>query len=151
MMLREAVLEDADWTITLRNDEDSMRFSSTERTVTWEEHSKWFSEFLNNDRCSLYVVEISDQRVGVVRFEIKQNNVAVISIDIASKYRNKGFGLNVLNNALDKHHSVYGCNEYLAYIYPFNIRSIKLFEKAGFVLSSNKKIPNEYLKVMTSL
>ncbi len=151
MILRDAVLKDADWTIELRNNNESMHFSNTNRQVTPEEHRQWFSKFLKNKQCALYIVEDNGEHIGVVRFEIKEKNMAVVSIDIASKFRGKGFALKVLNNALEKHYALFNCNHYLAYIYPFNLRSIRLFEKAQFNLINDKNSPNEYLKVMAPL
>ncbi|CAI8349800.1 MAG: Putative phosphinothricin acetyltransferase YwnH [Cellvibrionales bacterium UBA7375] len=148
--LRDAVLADADWTIDLRNNDESMHFSSTDCMVTRDEHNQWFSEFLAKQECAIYIAETANQYIGVARFEIRHDNVAIISIDVASEFRNKGFGLSLLNKALEKHHGSSCCNKYLAYIYPFNKRSIKLFEKVGFALVNDKKIPHEYAKVMST-
>ena len=146
---RLANFHDSKEIFSWRNDPITRKSFFNNNIVKRKEHEDWFNKMMKSDKSILIIHLIEKDKIGVVRFDVK-NKETHVSINTNPKFRNKGFGLSLLNKALEKHHGSSCCNKYLAYIYPFNKRSIKLFEKVGFALVNDKKIPHEYAKVMST-
>lgn len=141
LTIMAAVEADNDDIFIWRNDPISIKQSFTMAPVDKEQHDKWFNEKLKNELCNFYIGydESGSNKIGVVRLELKSDNVCEVAINMNPHWRSKGLGSSFLNDVLamfDKSYSV----SYVANIKPENIASRRCFEKAGFsIYEANEK------------
>lgn len=118
----------------LRNDPFTVRYSGSGRPVAWEDHARWFADRVARpDVHRLYLVRCGGETIGVLRFERRGARTAVIGIYLVERAVGRGIGTDVIRAGCDlvfAHWSV-GCVE--AEIIAGNERSLRAFQKAGFV------------------
>ena len=134
--VRDTVLDDIEDLNIWRNHETTRPMLHNTETIEWEEHSKWYSESLQNpDRCFLICyLEESGIKIGSVTFDI-QAETALISIIINPKMRGKKLSTTCLVEAIRIFRSRYSMIKVLnAEIKCFNDISKKIFPSAGFRL-----------------
>ena len=99
--------------------------------ISFETHTKWFKEKINDVNALIYILEVEGIPAGVVKFDLKNEN-AVIGISIDKSFRQRGLASEFLKKAAKEY---FQKNELpiLAYIKKDNIASVKSFEKSGFI------------------
>lgn len=139
LLIRHAVLEDAEKVFHLSNDPVVRSCSINTRQITWESHLLWFQRALVNPDFRFYIIESSDGHfVAQVRFK-KEEPGWLTSISIHSAFRGKKLGATVLRLALSKmpRETIW------AWVKETNIASQKIFETAEFCYSGIKTIEKE--------
>ena len=73
-----------------RNDPISVEMSHKPNVVNWQDHSRWFKDSLKNSNRVILICEdvISKEKIGVVRFDIVDNE-STVSINLAPNMRGK--------------------------------------------------------------
>jgi len=141
--LRRVNLSDLEITFQWAVNPDIRRYSFNQNQITIEEHSNWFNSKLKSSNCYYYIMEIDNSPVGSIRFDVDQNEHAMISYLIDPVYHGKGLGKYILKFGVEqllKDNSrivaVYG------YVMGKNIFSIRVFEKLGYkkIITENKQI-----------
>ena len=121
-----------------RNDDLSREMSINSDVIRWECHQKWFDSI--NENTLILICELSsiNQSVGMVRFDFDDaGKRARVSINLAQKYRGKGYAKRCLLLALDVVHTEKSISlEIYAEIKDINIVSQKLFQDIGFKMVS---------------
>jgi len=132
LKLRSAKLFDKEKTYEWANDPLVRKFSFNNDPVSFENHLKWFMERLNSNHCAYYILEIEENAVGSIRFDIEKNT-AKINYLIDPEFTGKGLGTRILKEGIDRLRSekpsvriIYG------FVIKGNLASIKIFEKLGF-------------------
>ena len=126
------------------NDPIVRKNSINSEIVTWEIHKDWFTKKLDDDCSFLYVIEYKDKPIGQVRFDIREPD-ADISFTLDERYRGRGFGTRVLQEAIGEF--ITSCKNITilnAKVKNDNVASIKIFLKLGFEFKKVKKYINEY-------
>jgi UDP-2,4-diacetamido-2,4,6-trideoxy-beta-L-altropyranose hydrolase len=133
VMLRKATNEDAEQIFSWRNDPKTREFFFDSKPIRWEHHVQWLNETLQREDKYLLIGEVNGQPAGVLRFDTHEA-VAKISIYLVPNLHDKGLG-GVLLEA--------GCcwirdhlpkmKKIQANVLIKNHKSIKLFEKSGFL------------------
>ncbi|WP_159460634.1 UDP-2,4-diacetamido-2,4,6-trideoxy-beta-L-altropyranose hydrolase [Calothrix rhizosoleniae] len=101
--------------------------------IPWQEHVQWFKSKLNASDCIFYIaVDRNDAPVGQVRYDIKNNEEAVISISIDKRFRYQGYGNYLINLGCEQIFSDSNLFRINAYIKPNNKSSINTFTQADF-------------------
>lgn len=127
-----------------RNIESIVALGASGRTVSWEEHVRWFDSILQSSSVVLYVVFHEMERIGQVRFDSVTEHTARISIYLIPDYIDKGLGSKVIKEScvlLRAERPDISSIE--AEIRSSNVRSIKSFERAGFQRLSEKFNQND--------
>jgi RimJ/RimL family protein N-acetyltransferase len=133
LTLRNATKEDAGIVFEWRNDPWIIQKGSLNKTVTWEEHEKWFLAFLSNPMNHMFIIELEEKPIGQVRFSgSNQQDYAEISTYILKDYIGKGRGVEAIKESCGIIKSILNVRFIIAYILKENIQSIRAFEKAGF-------------------
>ncbi len=131
--MRKATPEDLMFLFNLKNEKVVLQWSFDQNPVDLETHKKWFAKKISDPLTALYIVENDGQAIGQVRFDVGPDNSAVISIDISSAYRGKGYGTEAIKESLDvlfqSHPEVKTVN---SFIFLANTASQRAFTKAGF-------------------
>ena len=109
--------------------------------ISWEEHEAWFRAKRADTRCVMYIVLDQAQRpVGQVRFDVREDGVAEISISMAAEHRGKGYGAEAIRIACASFARATGVTQGVAYIKPWNTASVRAFAKAGFAALGRRQV-----------
>lgn len=123
--VRKATEEDSLDIFEWRNDPVTRLMSFTQTPVSLENHTKWFSASLQNPKREIYIGEYEGSKIGVVRFDEREDE-AEVSINMNPAFRGKKLALPFLNISLKSKTHV------IAKIKENNTASLKLFQRAGF-------------------
>ena len=133
--VRKAVIEDMLSLYLWRNDEQVRLISFNKASIDYDTHAHWFSASLKNSNRYIYIVLANEKSVGYVRFEVDKQ-VAKVSIVVDPSQMGKGYGTQGLLLAIQTFKKeLPDCTELNAAIFPDNMGSKKIFNKAGFILS----------------
>lgn len=128
----DIVCEDDMWDIfEWYNDRVSLENSLSRQVLTKKNHQKWFLKSMDSFRCIMLLGKIESKKVGVLRFD-GTNGVYKTSINLNPKDRGRGYGYHLLQGGIDYMIKNKNFQSLYAEIKPYNIASIKIFERAGF-------------------
>ena len=131
--VRTANASDCNRIFRWANDNDTRCNSFNQEVIDWYEHCKWLSQRLANPNCMLLICQDElGNALGVVRFDIESDE-AVISINLNPEVRGMGWSGFIIIRAADELFKRHNISKLNAFIKIQNIRSIKAFEKAGFL------------------
>ncbi|MBL8771318.1 MAG: GNAT family N-acetyltransferase [Phenylobacterium sp.] len=125
MRLRRATEADCVDLWRWRNDPVTRAMSRTSDEVDLAAHTAWFRGALLNPSITLLIGETDDGKVGMVRFDHRDETE--VSINLNPAFRGQGLSMALLGQALE---SVAGA--VFAEIKDENAASRRLFERAGF-------------------
>lgn len=124
----------------LANDPVVRKNSFSTKPIALDEHKRWFSGTLLNDKRRLFVIYDSENLVGQVRFDI-DGDCAVISISVTVAYRGFGLASMILEKSLGIFHDL---DSYVSKVYAYvkndNIASRNSFVHAGFEDCENDEV-----------
>jgi len=145
LSLRLATAEDSEQIYQWRNLPHVRNFSKDPKIITKEIHQKWYLTTLEDSKIKLLIGESNSIPVGVIRFDIGDNNT-LISIYLISLEYSPVSGAQLLN-AAEKW--LFENQPNISFIYADildeNIASKKMFESAGYKIKSQsyeKKLIN---------
>ena len=136
LALRRATLLDARRLLHWRNDDSVRLVSLNSAPIAWSDHLSWLQRKLADPDHLHWIGESDGEPSGSVRFDIAEGK-ARVSIAVAPRQRGEGLGGRLLaegeRRLLDERDDVV---QFVAEILPGNAPSRRLFEKAGYLLSS---------------
>ena len=133
--LREIIDNDIYAIYELSNLPSTRKYSLNSNTIDWKAHSEWFQNMIKDDDCLILVVNNGNGTLlGQVRFEI-DNDIADISISLTDEIKGRGYALDILQKSQDILLMKREIKKIIATINNENAASIKLFQKAGYLLS----------------
>lgn len=131
--LRFASIEDIDVTFRWVNNPEVRSFSYSRELVTFEAHKKWFSSKIEDENCVYYILELQNEKIGSIRFDIDNDENAKISYLIDPTFFGQGFGKKILEKGVEKiKHSGKDIFKVYGYVQSENIASIRIFESLNF-------------------
>ena len=138
--VRRAVESDVRNVFELSNELFVRQYAINKNQITWQEHESWFNSKVKDSCYDFFVVEVNGEFVAQVRYQL-ENEKRVVSLSIAAPFRGKGFASEILRiSARMVFAARPGLNGIIAYIYPENSVSAKVFSKAGYVSAGEKII-----------
>ncbi len=130
---RTAEMKDCEDIYSWRIDDVSREASLNNSKFSLDVHRSWFSNALNDKNRYLYIYEDkTGNKVGMVRFDIKSEASAEVSINVAPEMRGKGFGVEMLSDSVSGFIREKRVKIVIARIKEKNSVSMKTFKKAGF-------------------
>jgi RimJ/RimL family protein N-acetyltransferase len=143
--LREAEFEDCDDFFRWRNHPDIRQYFFNKNKVDYEDHKKWLTEKLKSSDTKIYTALQDSKKIGVVRFEVADEKIACVSVNLNPECLQKKLGRIIISKGTEKFISDSGLDcRIIAKIKEDNIRSIKAFEKAGYVFKNRAEGIVEY-------
>lgn len=116
----------------LANDPVVRQNSFSTQAITFEEHTKWFKDLLDNPAVSLYTVRSNTNAlVAQIRFN-KTDEKTIISLSISKDFRGKGLAEKIIKEGCSIYLNKYSNTLIEAQIKEENTASQKSFKKAGF-------------------
>lgn len=139
MKIKTRDVNDSDLSLLFKwaNDPETRKQSFNSKEITWETHSQWFQEKVDNPNCFFHLFTADSIPAGIVRIE--KSEQTIISVTVAPDQRGKGLGCQLIKTACNKFWSS-NINPIFAYIKKENSGSVKAFEKAGFIIISETVI-----------
>jgi len=135
LLTRLANIDDMELYFFWANDPNVRKNAFSCNQIPWDIHQKWFTEKLADRNSFLYVIENNGHAIGQVRFDIIDDK-AEIGYSMDKECRGKGYGLNMLNAAIDSFTADMGKHAevmtLVAKVRENNIPSNKIFTGAGF-------------------
>lgn len=119
-----------------RNDPVTRTMFRSSDLVTWDEHSSWFENSIDNPSRFIYIALLNDRPVGVVRFDAISfvEGKFETSINVAPTARRAGIGRNLLAGAINALKEDTLCvKEIVAEVKSTNPASNALFHSVGFL------------------
>ena len=123
--LRRVAYEDAVALYAWRQDLESIRFSSSMRSISLEEHVRWFCDRLIIQYW--WVGQVDGRPVGAVRIDEATDGRLWVSINMATEARGHGYGTDMLRLL-----PTGPFDELYARIHRLNAPSLRAFAKAGY-------------------
>lgn len=147
LILREVEKSDAELLFKWANDPASRQNAINTGSIKWEDHVMWFSQKLNSETTKIYIAIDHDKiPCGQIRFD-RSNDSGIIDFYIASNFRGKNLGKELLLEGSQKIFNWWQDIKYVeGKVKKQNISSQKSFIKAGFEESDS----NDYLVYIKS-
>jgi len=135
-----------------RNDKMTIFFSKNNKTITFEEHNKWFNKNLHSLKKFFYIGLSVDsnkkvKKVGIVRFDIKKK-FSLVSINLNPLMRGKKLSHILLSESIKKFYK-FKKIKLVAEIKKNNLASINCFLKNKFCFHKSKKEYNLYKRSLS--
>jgi RimJ/RimL family protein N-acetyltransferase len=138
LIFRRANISDIEIYFNWLNDLEVRTQSYNSKSVSWDEHVKWFNEKINDSNNYFYIFQtISNENVGQVRIQKIDEINTLIGISIGLEHRGKGIAIRILELACKDYLNQYPNRIINSYIKYGNITSKLIFEKAGFLFLRN--------------
>lgn len=131
MILRPALITDADALLDWRNDAHTRTASRNHGLVGREGHIRWLDGVLHDPDSRLFIAEQDGIPVGTVRADRKADGMTEISWTVSPRFRNRGIARAMLDELFPILSGMV-CAEIKAN----NIASIKVAAHAGMLLVS---------------
>jgi RimJ/RimL family protein N-acetyltransferase len=135
-----------------RNDPQTRVVSISTDEVPWEDHYRWFTASLSNQRRQIYmcctVIDGSSDSIGVVRFDIDESlTEAEVSINLNPRVRGRGLGTQTLLAGIAEFESDRpSVMRLTAQIRDSNEASVAIFRKAGFNLKHSNSGLGQFVR-----
>ncbi|SDR69640.1 GNAT family N-acetyltransferase [Gramella sp. MAR_2010_147] len=131
--LRNAAFSDVDLIFNWAKNPIVRQYSFSKEKIQFGDHVKWFINKIEDPKCRYYILEINGVPAGSIRFDLDENNEALITYLIDPVFSGKGLGTYILKVGLERLESDVPFVKVISgYVMPENIASIKIFEKLRF-------------------
>lgn len=138
--LRQAVPEDAEMVFKWRNDPFIIARGSSQRTVCWDEHQKWFSETVRGNSRKMFIIQKDDMAIGQIRFDRVDQKTCIVSVYLLEEFTHKGYGRQAIRYGCLEISRVWDVQEIIACVRQDNPVARAAFIKAGFLETGDKKV-----------
>lgn len=138
--LRKGTLDDAELLFEWRNHPQIVALSSHNRKVDWSEHRAWFENCLGDEnKHQIFFVMSKETEIGVVRFDLREPERAVISVYLHPDWWGSGLGADAIDLAVARITELWhGLAAIEANAIVTNRRAVRVFEKCGFTQALNQ-------------
>lgn len=130
--LRPVNLSDKKMLFEWRNTPFLIRLGSSGKTVTWEEHGRWFNDIFEKKSTVLFIIKMGATPVGQVRFDPWAECTCLVSIYLLEEYTGRGIGAVALQKGIALMTEDKKDRKFMAFIKVGNIASQAVFSKTGF-------------------
>jgi UDP-2,4-diacetamido-2,4,6-trideoxy-beta-L-altropyranose hydrolase len=137
IVIRMATLDDSEKLFHWRNHQSIREVSRNTEVIAWNDHQIWFASVLADSKSMLLIGQEAGLPIGVVRFDMQNEDEAEISIYVVPEKLFSGLGRSLLHRAelwLAANHSE--INKIRAHVLGDNSRSQRLFSEAGYQVDS---------------
>lgn len=95
LFLKKVTYEDCCLLFKWANDDEVRKNAFNTAIIKFEEHSKWFIDKMNSDKCFIFICYDEKIPLGQIRIDISTNK-GIIDYSIDKKYRGNNFGTKML-------------------------------------------------------
>lgn len=121
-----------------RNDLQTRQMSRTKDLIGWETHKRWYQQKATDPHCQLLIASRLGVAIATVRFELIEEGLAEVNINLNPAFRGKNLAQLILSEACEHAFETMRLKAIYAEVKQNNLPSIKIFEGAGFILKEKK-------------
>lgn len=135
--IRPIILSDSPLLLSWRNHPEVRRWSRDINEIGVDTHERWFSDWVSekSKKGFFFVIEFLRSPVGMIRFDLKNENSLEISVLVESSFQGRGIAKVAISTAISKIRVDYPEFTVLASVHEKNLPSIELFRGLGFNVS----------------
>lgn len=138
MNIRELEHQDESDLLKWRNDLLIRKACFNDCLISEEEHGRWFNSVMGDKNIFVYIATMSDEKIGVIRFENK-NHGCYVNVNLNPIYIGRGYGHLLIKKGTEKFLlDDNGVTTISAEIKADNIVSRKSFLKAGYIIKDER-------------
>jgi RimJ/RimL family protein N-acetyltransferase len=137
--LRPAAAGDVDLVFGWRNDPFIVARGSSQRTVTRQEHERWFAETLSRSDRLVFIIEHEGVSAGQIRFDRVDEHRCVVSVYLLEKYVGRGLGVDAIRIGCTDILARWSVDAVIACVRQGNDPGRRAFLKAGFVVAASSE------------
>ena len=132
--IRTVNLSDSSLLLSWRNNPEVRKWSRDTNEIGVDTHEKWFKGWLSQkpEKGFFFVIEHLGSPVGMIRFDLMNNNSLEISVLVESNFQGKGIAKAAISVAISEIKDNIHDFTVLASIHESNFPSIELFKRIGF-------------------
>jgi ribosomal protein S18 acetylase RimI-like enzyme len=145
LIVRQAQSEDAMDILRWRNDPLVCAMSRHQEPISELVHMAWYSRAVDDPNRLLLIGILGEKKIGIVRFDHRQDSLWEVSITIAPDARGQGLGRHLLEMALVRLFVSYAPISVLAVARLDNKPSLSLFHALGF---NRESIDGEFVSLV---
>ena len=93
--IKKASIKDSSFFFLLRNEKEALKNSFNSNSINLKNHNYWMKKQLKDKKNIFLIAKKNSEAFGVIRYNLN-NMIAHISINIAKKFRNLGYGSTAL-------------------------------------------------------
>lgn len=139
--LRPVAHEDREMIFNWRNMPFLVNLGSSGKTISWQEHCKWFDKVMQDKNIKLFVIQQNSTPIGQLRYDLNGTNEYTVTIYVLQEYTGKGIGPIALRKGSSIMLEMSKQNVLIAFIKDSNKASISAFLKAGFEIANDYANP----------
>jgi LmbE family N-acetylglucosaminyl deacetylase/RimJ/RimL family protein N-acetyltransferase len=132
--LRLATVDDTERLLQWRNQPFYWKNSTTQTTVTREEHQAWCARALNNPDHLIFIVMQGSEPIGQVRFD-RRDEMAVISVYLVEERTGRGLGIEAIRRGTQAAFKEWNISKVVACVRQDNLHATRAFAKSGYTES----------------
>jgi 2-polyprenyl-3-methyl-5-hydroxy-6-metoxy-1,4-benzoquinol methylase len=106
--------------------------SGTGLLVSEKNHRKWFASLLNEKHSLAFIIEVTTEAVGHLRFDLKEGGECVITVYLLESHTGRGYGIEAILKGCKLAAQRWPDVKFIAEVRPDNRPAIAAFLKAGF-------------------
>ena len=126
--IRPAMLSDLELVFSWQSSPNIRKYFRNKKVPTLSEHSNWYVQSINNPLREMYIIQKDSIPVGTLRLDLVQGNEYEISILVNPAAGGQG----IAGYSLEIIKKIWPQRTYTAVVDSENIKSLALFQKAGF-------------------
>jgi len=96
--IKKASLKDSNLLFQLRNEKEARKNSLNTNLLNLKDHNSWIKKKMRDKNNIFLIARKNSEAFGIIRYDLN-NMIAHISINIAKKFRNLGYGSIALKNS----------------------------------------------------
>ena len=135
--VRHAIVDDSLDLWHWRNDDLTRKMAINNDYIDYQNHKEWFNNRINSDDCKIYIGIYQDNKIGMVRFDLIENDSAKVSINLNYEFRGMKLSEDLLRVSIREFIKKKKI-KLIAEIIPENIASTKIFERNNFVFKKTE-------------
>ena len=143
--LRPARGDDAERLFRWRNEPLIVALSSSQTTVDWPAHAKWFADALSSPARRIFIIERDGEAIGQVRFDRSDACTCVISVYLVGEHVGRKLGPTAIREACRLIFAAWDAKRVLACVRSENVRAQAAFARAGFGSASPSECPADHV------
>jgi RimJ/RimL family protein N-acetyltransferase len=142
MKLKKAGIEDFEFFYDIKCEDDNLFWcgyvTKPDKKRLW---AFWKQNIAENSLRDIYIAVVNNQSVGYAYVDYHSESEIELSLGVSSRVSGKGYGTGLILSLLEKYKDKY---KYItAFVREDNIRSQRVFDKAGFVCLKKTRMVND--------
>lgn len=132
LKLRLATEKDVDLTFDWASNKIIRQYAIQKEEIIFDNHKSWFSKKVVASNCVYFIAEINATPIGSIRFDIDENNEALLSFLLDPQFHGKGYGKRILKKGCEEVQKLKELSKIIGVVSIDNIPSFKTFKSLGF-------------------